>query len=73
VQNANGIVSGHLETIAILRRAVGGGKLNSADATAASDFLAGIEMALPAHTHLAYTIFECSREIRNKAAAAAAA
>jgi hypothetical protein len=71
VPNANEIVSGHLETIAILRRAVGSAKLNTTDTAAATDFLNGLAYAVSENPHSAYVISECSRELRNKAAAAA--
>jgi hypothetical protein len=63
------IVGRELDIIAVLKRAVGGGKLRPGEAVDAIDFLSGLALALPTHQHIAHTIHNCAHEIIAKAAA----
>ncbi len=64
------ILTRQLDVIELIKRAVSGSKLKPAEAVDCLDFLNGLSAALPVHTHMCYTIYECAREITAKAAAA---
>jgi hypothetical protein len=68
----NEIIDGQLATVMAIRRAVSGTRLDAAASEAALDFLAGLGATLSVHPDVGYKVYEASREIRVKAAAAAA-
>lgn len=64
------ILSRQIDVLELIKRGVSGSKLKPAEAMDCLDFLHGLSAALPVHQHIGHVIYECAREITEKAAAA---